>query len=67
MNMTWPCGTPRSTNNAFCLSSKSGSKVIDNFGRIKTERQILLDATRVNSYSDSGRSTGLTNSEKAPR
>lgn len=37
------------------------SQTIDKHGRIKTERQTLLDATRVNQYSDFGRST---NSDK---
>lgn len=31
------------------------STLIDKFGRMKTERQMLLDATRVNQYSDVGR------------
>ena len=37
------------------------STILDKMGRIKTERQTLLDATRVNQYSDIGRST---NSDK---
>jgi len=37
------------------------STILDKMGRIKTERQTLLDATRVNQYSDFGRST---NSDK---
>ena len=37
------------------------STILDKMGRIKTERQTLLDATRVNQHSDLGRST---NSDK---
>lgn len=33
------------------------STILDKMGRIKTERQTLLDATRVNQHSDLGRST----------
>jgi hypothetical protein len=43
------------------------SQVVDNLGRIKSDRQRLLDATRVNAYSDSGRSTTPPKSETAPR
>lgn len=41
---TWPDGTPRSTGNDF---NWRGPSVI-NWGRIKTDRQMLLDATREN-------------------
>ena len=37
------------------------STILDKMGRIKTERQTLLDATRINQYSDFARST---NSDK---
>lgn len=40
------------------------SQVVDRMGRIKTERQILLDATRVNPYSDSARSTDSTKTQR---
>ena len=43
------------------------SSLIDKMGRIKTERQILLDANRVNPESNIGHSTRETNSFKAPR
>ncbi len=33
------------------------STILDKMGRIKTERQTLLDATRVNQYSDVARAT----------
>jgi len=33
------------------------SKIIDTFGRIKTDRQAILDATRVNPESNLGYST----------
>jgi hypothetical protein len=39
--------------NAFHWQGKS--ETIDKYGRMKTERQMLLDATRVNQYSDVGR------------
>jgi hypothetical protein len=42
------------------------SSVIDEFGRIKTDRQRLLDANRTNPHSDICKSV-QTNSEKAPR
>lgn len=41
---TWPDGTPRSTGNDF---NWRGPSVID-WGRTKTDRQMLLDATREN-------------------
>jgi len=40
------------------------SKPIDQFGRVKSERQHLLDATRVNQYSDAGRSTDSIKSQR---
>ena len=40
---------------------QGSSTILDKMGRIKTERQTLLDATRVNQHSDLGRST---NSDK---
>lgn len=42
------------------------AQTIDKFGRMKTERQILLDASRVNQPVDLG-AYRQTNSEKAPR
>ena len=33
------------------------STILDKMGRIKTERQTLLDANRVNQYSDVARAT----------
>ena len=42
-------------SNAF--DWRGPSKIIDNFGHIKTERQRLLDATRVNPESNIGHST----------
>jgi hypothetical protein len=47
---TWPDGTRRSTDNDF---NWRGPSVID-WGRIKTERQMLLDATRENQGQDLG-------------
>lgn len=41
--------------NAF--NWRGPSQTVDAFGRMKTERQILLDANRVNPYSDVGRTT----------
>ena len=43
------------------------STLIDKMGRIKTDRQILLDANRVNPESNIGHSTRETNSYKAAR
>ena len=43
------------------LYQRQPSTIICSMGRIKTERQTLLDANRVNQYSDFGRST---NSDK---
>ena len=43
------------------------SKLIDSMGRIKTARQMLLDATRVNKETQLGTSTRQTNSYKAAR
>ena len=42
-------------SNAF--NWRGPSTILDKMGRIKTERQTLLDATRVNQHSDLGRST----------
>lgn len=52
--------------NAFHWQGQPSS-LIDKMGRIKTERQILLDANRVNPESNIGHSTRETNSFKAPR
>ena len=43
------------------------SQVVNKLGRIKTERQMLLDATRVNLPVDLGAHGKKTNSEKAAR
>lgn len=43
------------------------SQVLDKFGRIKSERQTLLDATRVNPESNIAFATQPTKSERAPR
>jgi hypothetical protein len=43
------------------------SQTINKYGRIKTERQMLLDAYRENAESNLGYATQKTNSEKAPR
>jgi hypothetical protein len=43
------------------------SQVADKWGRIKTERQMLLDATRVNKETNIGYSQQATKSERAPR
>ena len=56
---------PTPPKNAFHWQGKP--QIIDAMGRIKTERQILLDGQRVNQYSDSARSTGRTKSSTAPR
>lgn len=40
------------------------SQTIDKFGRIKTERQILLDAGRVNKNFDLGAHGGVANALK---
>lgn len=39
------------------LYQRQASSVVCKMGRVKTERQTLLDATRVNQYSDFGRAT----------
>ncbi len=41
--------------NVFHWQGKS--ETIDKYGRMKTERQMLLDATRVNKESNAGHST----------
>jgi hypothetical protein len=51
-------------NNLSAFYWQGPSKVIDQFGRIKSERQHLLDATRVNQYSDVARSTDSTKSQR---
>ena len=39
------------------LYQRQPNTIICSMGRVKTERQTLLDATRVNQHSDLGRST----------
>ena len=39
------------------LYQRQASSVVCKMGRVKTERQVLLDATRVNQYSDVARAT----------
>jgi hypothetical protein len=51
-------------NNLSAFHWQGPSKVIDQFGRIKSERQHLLDATRVNQYSDLARTTDSTKSQR---
>jgi hypothetical protein len=43
------------------------STLVDSMGRIKSQRQILLDANRVNPESNISKSIRETNSFKAPR
>jgi hypothetical protein len=58
-------GTRKSMGNAF--DTNGPSQVADKWGRIKTERQMLLDATRVNKETNIGYSQQATKSERAPR
>ena len=43
------------------------STLVDSMGRIKSQRQMLLDANRVNPESNISKSIRETNSFKAPR
>ncbi len=53
-------------NNLSAFHWQGKSQVINQWGRIETEREVLLKANRVNPESFSTKSY-QTNSEKAPR
>ena len=60
--MTLATRTPPSPFN-----TSGPSLILPKMGRIKSAEQIKKDATSTSKYSDSGRSTGPTNSSMAPR
>jgi hypothetical protein len=53
-------------NNLSAFHWQGKSQVINQWGRIETQREILLKANRVNAESNIAKSY-QTNSEKAPR
>lgn len=46
MKHQWNDGTKKTFGN--CFDWRGPSQTLDQYGRIKTQRQMLLDATRVN-------------------
>jgi hypothetical protein len=49
------------------FNTSGSSLILPNMGRIKSPKQIKKDATIVNQYSDSGRTTTPPKSTTAPR
>ena len=67
MTKLHPLANSQATRHPWPQVDGIPSTLIDKMGRIKTDRQILLDANRVNPESNLGHSTRETNSFKAPR
>ena len=54
-------------NVAKLIKLQGPTEAVEHLGHFKTERLILLDASRVNLYSSAGCTTGMTNSVKGLR
>ena len=63
MSLTLAQRTPAHSQFAI-LYTRQPSTLVTRMGRIKTNRQALLDASRVNSYSDLARTTDNTKSAR---